>query len=1740
MTQLAAQSPDIDSLIRANRAATPKAAVDARKVPRYSIAELNELDLDTIRDQAFASRFDDRSPVVKVLDLVDLPRNVVANVIYRGSGLVDSGKVRRGAFGLPSISTSDALESLGVKNHLVRGIAGFVGDVALDPLTYLGPAGWGMKVSSEAGRTVGIGKNMAKSLRQGVKDVAARGASSHVEVGPLYEQLINAAPDAIKTGSNEAKAAYVSKRTFGDVTGGPIKQTAKWVGRALGGDRHAVGSVLAESIDEISDLGDAVRKIVEKGGTAAGPGYALGGRGSQIAHIPFTEAAIHTKPFTRAGEAAASDLALAKSKAARPLAEIVAEAGTLSRAASLLPKVQEGYNTLKGHQEQTKAALEGFDKNIAGLVSRGEHPGDLEGLRDRYAIDRQAEFDAIRADLEAKHTEMIDTVERHVADPINPMSPLDVAQLSQWARKQQAEADLVKKGWDATVAENKAFRRLHSEATNNADNALEVPQRIKDHQTWQQQGGPKKAQVEVVNVAADARENEDFLSNVLSGTRGEQIGLPQVRLEIRQIRREIKGLPPDHTERIKLESRINELRSRDMTHDVTAGRISGDGSKQMPPPTYLNSIGDDLLVPNDPVALQRMNETARPILDELDTAIEELRTVKADAKTIPEEAGGLFAERSLGEGGVDAATQAREVQHQAALQNVIGIRQKLVDAMKPYREAHPSQLHTAESSRTTIKQGYLDNLDTFQKHIAYLNETDVKAAEELADATHKLFTAYALAHNAARGSMQNFAHANTLSKKQTQMVEMVQRFLGTDSAIIGRAGFTAPHAMMKELGSPETAAKFNNKAGTFFGTVFGTKNSAVSEAVRMARHMNVAGAKRAASSFMDAAIRDMRSVMDKHDYKPTPETLDKMQAILSALTLRNAQAKGLVETGRETMFTTRFGSKELQPSLKLLEDAAKDGIFGKQTAKLMEELNTVALKYGDGLMMELRDAMKIADPQAALRAGYTPHTLTSEGRGLVARSNRFGAALGKGDTVGNRASLQAAETFEYGRTMDETRFVSQRPGMEGVERRLFRADLDNAAHFAEHPAELETMRLGGPEDAKAADKIQELVEDAREYLAMPNRPHFRNADPMVLNELANEGRFSLMLDGSTPKGGMMEMNFFPAMGDRIMQAKRSEMSAQVAKYLDQPGVTVRDFNVTDVNGQLITTDGAIVKMVDSVTKDGKTSKTAIIGGQRYRALRNDVVGLPDSPMAPFFGKQADKRLYNEEVATAIESLALQFKDDESTQMFFKGMDMLTQQWKNLALLHPGWWIFNMVGDTMNAISRGVNPVHMFNPQFASFNIKVMLANGDPERLSKLSGKINGQTITGNDYWQMLTEHQVIDGSIAHETPIHYLQNKTFVMPSEKTGLGPVERMRLSAMRTDIRDLIRQRGIAAARESDKATFADKAKSVGNVVSDRYLNSFLGPWYRFNQKSSNFIRGQVFMSYLHDGYSAKTAAIKTMESQFDYADMTKIEAKWFRRMFPFYAWMKNNGALQLKTLMDHPVYAASFPKLQAMIEEGLNGENSVPLQQRPNWMRSQMALQVGSDPEHRSAVMLGGALPVGDLYQYLTPLAGGPGGLMNFLHYFASSTNPVVGSLYQLGSGRETFSGRSIGADQYSGDLSAAEFLKNQVRPLAEYGPGGKVYKAFGQGVGQGVGRVLLGGRVQDFGEARVHSAKLREYKDRETGIRQAISRSEKNGDKDKSLGARVQLVRLYKKMEDDGFGDDTPAWYRKQFPSVQQQ
>jgi len=178
----------VDSYVREQRKVLPTETASQRAVQRLSVSEMNALDMDAIRQRFDRTRVDTRGPVTRFLDLLDVPRNFIASRILAPS--IRKKKElegETGTFGEGKVYVSDILENMGVENRVVRGVAGFLGDLAIDPLTYVGGAPF--KALSAGART---GIQATKAGFRGLSEAEAALRAGRQIADPLVARFANA------------------------------------------------------------------------------------------------------------------------------------------------------------------------------------------------------------------------------------------------------------------------------------------------------------------------------------------------------------------------------------------------------------------------------------------------------------------------------------------------------------------------------------------------------------------------------------------------------------------------------------------------------------------------------------------------------------------------------------------------------------------------------------------------------------------------------------------------------------------------------------------------------------------------------------------------------------------------------------------------------------------------------------------------------------------------------------------------------------------------------------------------------------------------------------------------------------------------------------------------------------------------------------------------------------------------------------------------------------------------------------------------------------------------------------------------------------------------------------------------------------------------------------------------------------------------------------------------------------
>jgi hypothetical protein len=1453
----------------------PPEVTNQREAPRLSIAELNQSDPDELRERLLKSRFDDRGPVTKALDLLDAPRNAIANVIFPGAADAAADQGERAAFGLPRVNFSDALKGLGVENRVARGLVGFVGDVALDPLTYLGPAGWGAKVAKTGGTSVALRGAGRRALRKSVRDVAhGRTARDATVAAYLRESGALTKADELRAAGRGAKdiEGELSKMVLGDPTGGIVGETLARVG----GDRGARGGGLVEDIftprtasttPEQARRIEAARKVLAEYGRGTGPSLKIGRGGSEVAHIPFTDATLQVPAFT-------------------PTAKAGLAAARLARDA-----------------ERGRDAIDALGP--AGQAFS-------EGLRRLREIDdsETAAVDAFRAEMREFEAASAGGLDE------DALGPADAA-------------------------------RVRSER-------------------------------EAARVAA-------------------------------------------------VQERMREV------EDIRQGM------------------------------LQTIRDTPRGVLGDVGGA---------NPDTIL--ALGQFADEA------DALTA---------------------------RLASRTLKHRRAAQAATIADGPFDALPRIM-------DDDPGAAEELAKLYQSSMEAAKGVSTAVKGHIRDVLDPDDLA-----MLDFAKGVLGTADDIQGASAFTSlGRATAGLFGQNSAPARWALAAERAAHRTLGFPKGWVQRQLSRVQAGTTTRARQVAADEARRVAGELTAIMDEVGLPPS--ALDQVAQLATAM-LHVAANPGAVDILRNMDGTlTHLGQalEELTRNARVSATAPTPGVvlsgaWGKaQQAGLIPKLKALAESHV-GRLRALGDAEVEDELLGGLLAGYVPNVATPDARraiGSARRSPSFGPSQ-------TGPAARRREPFQRPRST----WVYEYLDAAGASQKFTHMDLAVLEIPAKVLADMEPAQRAKVEATKAL--IQGYLD------AVQKRPP-RPMSPFEANALAADGRFATLLGGQDlGGGGLFETSVVNILAQRAAMHERAVARQNGLKILLSQGYRI------DGAAFLAAKDGPFetpTGLRGEIWRDGTTGRKYLkVNGDRYRQLDREVVTKVDNALNDLLGEDVGNLVVPDMVAERYEDMARTLAP-ENINTLLRLSDAATGAWKAATLFHLSWPVFNVVGNTLLALSGGVNPARL-GEQFTSGNfrnlIRLAAAGTDPERLGKLTFNVRGQTIGGEEMLRIMRDSGAIGSNVGAETAAQIYAAGIWKLPSQGSAVGRGIRPGMPSRET-LTDLSADwKHILDNWKPDSRAEAVLAGAAagGGVVRDRMARWLTGPWFRINGLTDEVMKGAVLLAYMEDGNDLATASERMLRSMFDYSDLTRIESRVFRRLAPFYAWTKNNLALQLKLLGERPSVAAATPKLFEAMDEALSGEQNVPMSLRPRWMRDALAVHIGSDPSRRFALLLGNALPAAELAKPLAAVTGGEG-VQEALHYFTSQVNPLLTAGPQIGTGTEFFSGRSIG-DPGEADIGRMKFLGKQVRPLNELG---RVADLVGRGsVGGAASRLVLGGRVQAADDERLRSSRLVEFKKQEENLRRAVRRAERGGGD--SMESRVKLMLLYAEMERAGFAEDVPAWARRQ-------
>lgn len=337
----------------------------------------------------------------------------------------------------------------------------------------------------------------------------------------------------------------------------------------------------------------------------------------------------------------------------------------------------------------------------------------------------------------------------------------------------------------------------------------------------------------------------------------------------------------------------------------------------------------------------------------------------------------------------------------------------------------------------------------------------------------------------------------------------------------------------------------------------------------------------------------------------------------------------------------------------------------------------------------------------------------------------------------------------------------------------------------------------------------------------------------------------------------------------------------------------------------------------------------------------------------------------------LEGVEKMFVNSEEADKLLRLHDQALRAWKTQAtVLNPGHHVRNFIGDVYLNYLDGV-----VNPRRYEQAARALGKTG------KI--KIGKATATGDEIWQL------------------------YVKTGAKTGFFKEE---ISEFKLKPLEWIRERSEMREDFGRLAHFIDVMVKEG-----KHVKPGVNRWKELEEV-------------------ALKAKDRVNKFNFDYGDFTDVERRYFKRIMPFYSWLRKNLPLQLEMLAVRPGRQVVVPKAFHAIETMLGIEKDATIEDSiPHWIKEKSPLQI-SDGESPSFMNFG--LPV----QELSMLGGREGGIdgKEIMRNLLASTSPLIKAPIELTTEEQLFSGAPVdsGTQYAANQFPMARMLSNQ---FGEDGP-----------------------------------------------------------------------------------------------------
>lgn len=137
----------------------------------------------------------------------------------------------------------------------------------------------------------------------------------------------------------------------------------------------------------------------------------------------------------------------------------------------------------------------------------------------------------------------------------------------------------------------------------------------------------------------------------------------------------------------------------------------------------------------------------------------------------------------------------------------------------------------------------------------------------------------------------------------------------------------------------------------------------------------------------------------------------------------------------------------------------------------------------------------------------------------------------------------------------------------------------------------------------------------------------------------------------------------------------------------------------------------------------------------------------------------------------------------------------------------------------------------------------------------------------------------------------------------------------------------------------------AKQIGRGLNPTlHKISPLNYGRKFGQLREDTTRVSHFFAQLEKGVDPQDAARTVIKYHFNYDELSDIERKVFKRIIPFYTWLRKNIPLQFEEMAAQPGKFAALGKGRNFFENISEGKTDMEQKYLPNWMEDYWAFKV----------------------------------------------------------------------------------------------------------------------------------------------------------------------------------------------------